>query len=137
MQADKRIIESQLSSKRLWVGDLPCKKRQVIVSAEQKRTVPSTSKRLREARTPKKEAPSDAPLWATVNKESGGGKRAARVAERQQTVLPPAKEARRLGRQSHSTRVRAGKKAARHSGKVMKQSRFFVEARRKHVWPSE
>src|SRR5689334_12735163 len=62
--------------------------------------------------TPKKEAERRA--WATVNKESGGGKKSGSGRGKKENHSSSKKGGRIGGKgQSHATRVKAGKKAAR------------------------
>jgi plasmid stabilization system protein ParE len=64
--------------------------------------------------TPKKEAERRA--WATVNKETGGGKKSGSGRGKKENHQPSRKGGRIGGKsQSHATRVQAGKKAARTS----------------------
>lgn len=81
-------------------------------SDKQKRQAEHIEKGYEKRGTSKKEAERRA--WATVNKETGGGKKSGSGRGKAENHSPSIKGG-RLGSasQSHATRVRAGKKAAR------------------------
>ena len=81
-------------------------------SKKQKRKAKHIAKGYEKRGTSHKEAESRA--WATVNKESGGGKKSGSGRGKKRNKSSSKKGGRKGGRsQSHASRVRAGKKAAR------------------------
>lgn len=81
-------------------------------SSKQKRKAKHIAKGYEKRGTSEKEAERRA--WATVNKESGGGKKSGSGRGKKESHASSRKGGRKGGRsQSHASRVRAGKKAAR------------------------
>jgi plasmid stabilization system protein ParE len=81
-------------------------------SKKQKRKAKHIAKGYEKRGTSHKEAERRA--WATVNKESGGGKKSGSGRGKKESHSSSRKGGRKGGRsQSHASRVRAGKKAAR------------------------
>ena len=80
-------------------------------TSKQKRKAEHIEKGYEKRGTSKKEAERRA--WATVNKESGGGKKSGSGRGKKTSHSSSKKGGRKGGKsQSHATRVRAGKKAA-------------------------
>jgi plasmid stabilization system protein ParE len=80
-------------------------------SSKQKRQAEHIEEGYEKRGTPKKEAVRRA--WATVNKETGGGKKSGSGRGKPENHEPSRKGGRKgAAAQSHATRVRAGKKAA-------------------------
>ena len=81
-------------------------------SNKQKRKAKHIAKGYKKRGTSSKEAERRA--WATVNKESGGGKKHGSGRGKKRNKSSSKKGGRKSGKsQSHASRVRAGKKAAR------------------------
>jgi plasmid stabilization system protein ParE len=81
-------------------------------SGKQQRQAEHIEKGYEKRGTPKKEAERRA--WATVNKETGGGKKSGSGRGKAENHEPSKKGGRKgAASQSHATRVKAGKKAAR------------------------
>jgi plasmid stabilization system protein ParE len=81
-------------------------------SGKQKRQAEHIEKGYEKRGTPKKEAERRA--WATVNKETGGGKKSGSGRGKKENHEPSVRGGRKGGSsQSHAKRVEAGKKAAR------------------------
>jgi plasmid stabilization system protein ParE len=81
-------------------------------SGKQQRQAEHIEKGYEKRGTPKKEAERRA--WATVNKETGGGKQSGSGRGKAENHEPSKKGGRKgAASQSHATRVKAGKKAAR------------------------
>jgi len=81
-------------------------------SSKQKRKAEHIEEGYEKRGTSKKEAERRA--WATVNKESGGGKKSGSGRGKEENHSSSKKGGRKgAASQSHATRVRAGKKAAR------------------------
>ena len=81
-------------------------------SSKQKRQAEHIEEGYEKRGTPKKEAERRA--WATVNKETGGGKKSGSGRGKPTNTAPSKKGGKKgAASQSHATRVKAGKKAAR------------------------
>jgi plasmid stabilization system protein ParE len=80
-------------------------------SNKQKRQAEHIEEGYEKRGTPKKEAERRA--WATVNKETGGGKKSGSGRGKKMDTSPSKKGGKKgAANQSHATRVKAGKKAA-------------------------